>query len=270
VTQIAVGDSSILSMEHLLGAVHVVGLTDLVIDVEGGEPPMGSDVSAGHFTRAIQRAGIRHHGPLASTLRLPDDLSFGFGDSRAWTVSPSPSHRLLCTVKVDFPEPIGSRWCTADVSSSRDAARLVMARSFLRSAADQLWPDGRTSWQLVASDLRGLTHPGGGQLITYDRAGTWIDQPRWRAEPLHHKILDLLGDLLSIGRRLTGHLVVERPGHDFNLELARHLSRGQVDEHGDGTNGGQEVPLRAAPHTDIPVARGTPVARQMDAGRVGV
>jgi UDP-3-O-[3-hydroxymyristoyl] N-acetylglucosamine deacetylase/3-hydroxyacyl-[acyl-carrier-protein] dehydratase len=42
-------------------------------------------------------------------------------------------------------------------------------------------------------------------------------------EPLRHKVLDLLGDLALIGTPVLARLVVEQPGHAFNLSLARAL-----------------------------------------------
>jgi UDP-3-O-[3-hydroxymyristoyl] N-acetylglucosamine deacetylase/3-hydroxyacyl-[acyl-carrier-protein] dehydratase len=51
---------------------------------------------------------------------------------------------------------------------------------------------------------------------------------RFQDEFVRHKILDLVGDLALIGRRIRGHLVAVKPGHAANADLARALAREQA------------------------------------------
>ena len=46
---------------------------------------------------------------------------------------------------------------------------------------------------------------------------------RFADEFVRHKILDALGDLMTLGRPLMGHLVLYRAGHDLMNQLALHL-----------------------------------------------
>jgi UDP-3-O-[3-hydroxymyristoyl] N-acetylglucosamine deacetylase/3-hydroxyacyl-[acyl-carrier-protein] dehydratase len=46
---------------------------------------------------------------------------------------------------------------------------------------------------------------------------------RFENEFVRHKILDLVGDLMLAGRRITGHVIAVRPGHGPNTEMARAI-----------------------------------------------
>src|SRR5439155_474888 len=51
---------------------------------------------------------------------------------------------------------------------------------------------------------------------------------RFSDEFVRHKILDIIGDLALIGRRIRSHVVAVKPGHAANAELARALAREQT------------------------------------------
>src|SRR5205814_4430315 len=44
---------------------------------------------------------------------------------------------------------------------------------------------------------------------------------RFADEFVRHKILDIIGDLALVGRRIRGHVVAVKPGHASNADLAR-------------------------------------------------
>ena len=53
---------------------------------------------------------------------------------------------------------------------------------------------------------------------------------RFADEFVRHKILDIIGDLALVGRRIRGHVIAVKPGHGANAELARALAREQTRE----------------------------------------
>ena len=44
-------------------------------------------------------------------------------------------------------------------------------------------------------------------------------------EPARHKLLDLIGDLALIGRKVKGRIIATRPGHTLNTSLAKQIRR---------------------------------------------
>jgi len=51
---------------------------------------------------------------------------------------------------------------------------------------------------------------------------------RFDDEFVRHKILDIIGDLALVGRRIRGHIVAVKPGHATNADLARSITREQT------------------------------------------
>ena len=48
---------------------------------------------------------------------------------------------------------------------------------------------------------------------------------RFSDEPVRHKVLDLVGDLYLIGRRIKGRVIAIKSGHRLNIELVRKLKK---------------------------------------------
>jgi UDP-3-O-[3-hydroxymyristoyl] N-acetylglucosamine deacetylase/3-hydroxyacyl-[acyl-carrier-protein] dehydratase len=46
---------------------------------------------------------------------------------------------------------------------------------------------------------------------------------RFKDEFVRHKILDIIGDVMLLGRPLKAHIVATRPGHAINAELTKAL-----------------------------------------------
>ena len=46
---------------------------------------------------------------------------------------------------------------------------------------------------------------------------------RWPDEFVRHKVLDLIGDLASLGKKLNAHIIALRAGHELHLKLAEKL-----------------------------------------------
>lgn len=221
-----VGDDHALAFEHLLAALYGLQVTDVTIVLEQKEPPVGKSLAALAFSEAILERGREITGDIESVRRIPSDFFFRAGESYAQALPvPQNSSELLLEVDISFPPPIGVQAFSLRLKDSDSFLSVADARSFMRSGVNQVWADGRTSWDLILSDMPGLAGPGSGQIITFDRDGHWIDPPSRETEPAEHKVVDLLGELSLLGAGLRGGLRVHFPGHKFNLELVKELSK---------------------------------------------
>ena len=52
----------------------------------------------------------------------------------------------------------------------------------------------------------------------------YVNKPRFKDEPVRHKILDLIGDLALLGCPLRAKIVAKMTGHAANIKLARRIS----------------------------------------------
>lgn len=221
-----VGDDHALAFEHLLAALYGLQVTDATIILEQREPPVGKSLSALAFCEAILERGREITGDINYFRRIPSDFYFRAGESYAQAIPVlQNSSELLLEIDIAFPSPIGVQVFSLRLKDSNSFLSVADARSFMRSPVDQVWADGRTSWDLILSDMPGLRGPGSGQIITFDREGHWLDPPSRETEPAEHKVVDLLGELSLLGAGLRGGLRVHFPGHYFNLALVKELSK---------------------------------------------
>jgi UDP-3-O-acyl-N-acetylglucosamine deacetylase len=93
-------------VEHVLAAVAALGVDDLVIEMDGPEPPI-MDGSAAPFLEALGEAGLAPSGDLAAEwLDLAEPVRVIDGES-VYEAFPAPA--LTLDVTVDFPHPLIGR-----------------------------------------------------------------------------------------------------------------------------------------------------------------
>ncbi len=210
-TVLGTGDATIQTVEHLLAAVAALQIDDLLVDVDGPEPPIG-DGSFAPFYQALQEAGVAEQAGEPTIIRLTAPFHFTEGES-SYVVAPAPTLRLTATVEWSHPL-IGRQSGSYDVTPGSFGRELAQARTFgfLREA-EVLRARGLALGAALDSTLV-LTDEGlvGGEL-------------RWPDEFVRHKTGDILGDLALLGARLEAHVIATRPSHQGNIALARWLSR---------------------------------------------
>jgi len=205
-------DAQVRTVEHLLAAASALGLDDLLVEVDGGELPIG-DGSAEPYRAALADAGIMEHtGPAPVTWTVQAPLTVREGDA-SYLVGPASALRLTTTI--EWPHPlIGRQTRCVDVTPESFAADLARARTFgfvtEREALNERGLAlGATEGTVVALTETGLA---GGEL-------------HWPDEFVRHKLVDLLGDLALTGGRVVADIVAFRPSHAGNVALARALRR---------------------------------------------
>ena len=209
----ALGDDpvSVQTVEHLLAAAAALCLDDLLVELDGPEPPIG-DGSFQPYLTALQAAGVADQAGEPVVYRVTAPFHLVEGDS-TYVVAPAPSLRLTTTIEWAHPL-IGRQSGCYDITPDGFARELAGARTFgfLREA-EMLRARGLALGASVDSTLI-LSEDGlvGGAL-------------RWPDEFVRHKAGDILGDLALVGGRVEAHVVATRPSHQGNIALARWLHR---------------------------------------------
>jgi UDP-3-O-[3-hydroxymyristoyl] N-acetylglucosamine deacetylase / 3-hydroxyacyl-[acyl-carrier-protein] dehydratase len=205
------GSSAIHTVEHLLAAVAAFELDDLVLELDGPEPPI-CDGSFAPYVDLLERAGTRTHPGDPVTHRIVEPLALEEGGA-SYQVSPAAGLRLTTTIEWDHPL-IGRQTGSWEVSTEEFRRELASARTFgftsevasLRSRG--MLKGGTLESAVVLSDTQVL--------------GTTL---RWPDEFVRHKTGDILGDLALVGGRVHAHIVATRPSHQGNVALARAIVR---------------------------------------------
>jgi UDP-3-O-[3-hydroxymyristoyl] N-acetylglucosamine deacetylase len=228
------GATRISTVEHLMAALWITGITHCEIEVlQGNEIPI-LDGSALPFVQALGAVKIVME-KLPPSLRFPP-LREG---NQPNAVPPAGRGNLKEGVMIearhadrylglsfgggvlfgyiDFPAPLG-----------------VQAGAFpLAAAAEQIAPARTFGFLREVEALRQQGLAQGGALdnaLLIDETG-YHNPARFEDEPLRHKLLDVLGDLYLCGARLTGFtLVAIKPGHALNVQLARQVAQAILAE----------------------------------------
>ena len=194
--------------EHVLSAIAGTGIYSCVrVVVEGGEMP-ALDGCARTLSAQILRQSEPSEDVPALEVSSPVMVS---NDDGTRYVSAFPSDKLHITYIVEY-ENVGVQMYDYVQSPESYIADIAGARTFA-----------------CERDIEYLRSKGmalGGSLDNAILIGDTIQAKgglRWTNEFVRHKILDLIGDLASIGKPLKAHITAVRAGHELHLMLADKL-----------------------------------------------
>jgi UDP-3-O-[3-hydroxymyristoyl] N-acetylglucosamine deacetylase/3-hydroxyacyl-[acyl-carrier-protein] dehydratase len=215
-TQLGEGDVALHTVEHVLAAAAGLGIDDLVIEMDGPEPPI-LDGSAAPYAEALVAAGIVPGGGMAEYLGVAEPFVVRDGESEYRV---SPANALELEVEIDFAHPLVGR---------QRGRWVVTPETFLRELAG-----ARTfgfAHELEALRSRGLIKGGSTEnAILLDAEGVVDNDLRWPDEFVRHKALDCIGDLALTGRRVRARISAHRPSHRGTVTLVRELLRRAAEE----------------------------------------
>ncbi len=210
-TGLGTGAATIHTVEHLLAAIGAFCLDDLLIEIDGPEPPI-VDGSFQPYMALLAEAGPVDHGGDAVVYRITEPFEVTDGDA-TYVVAPASGLRLTTTIEWDHPL-IGRQVGTYDITEGAFATEIAPARTFgFASEVDTLRAKGL---------IKGASTDNAVVLTEDGVEGTVL---RWPDEFLRHKTGDIVGDLTLLGARLEAHVVATRPNHHGNIALAQAITR---------------------------------------------
>ena len=205
-----IGDGSsnrVQTIEHLLAAVHTLGITDCIFEIDSVEVPI-MDGSSLPFWEGIRSAGIRVLDETIEPITIANPIWVVDGDKYLVML---PSDELKVTYIIDFNHPLlrGQSYTTT-LDESILGTDILPARTFgfLKD--------------VEALQARGLAMGGSlDNAVVLTDDGYLNDTLRYDNECVRHKILDLIGDLAVMGRPFRGHLIASKAGHALDISLAK-------------------------------------------------
>jgi len=198
---------AVSTVEHVLSALLVYGVTDAAIPVEGPEIPI-LDGSAKPYVEAIEAAGLQTFDQPRAVFAPTEAIEFREGD-RAVMILPSDEFRVRFVG--DYPAPIGTHYFDAVITPQfyRDEIAGARTFAFLRDVEEMR--------------ARGLAR--GGSLenaLVYDEGGPM--QPlQWPNEVARHKVLDLIGDFALLGAWPRCEVIAIKSGHAMHARVVNEL-----------------------------------------------
>lgn len=215
-TQLGEEPNAVHTVEHVLAAVAALEIDDLLISLDGPEPPI-MDGSAGPFFEALREAGVSEQPGYIRTGRLTAPLRLEDGES---VYEAFPAERLELDVSISFPHPlIGSQRFSTGVTADTFARELAFARTF--GFVREVEP----------LRARGLIKGASTQnAVVLDDDGVVDNVLRSPDEFVRHKMMDCVGDLALAGLRIKARIVAHKPSHRGTVQFVRALQASLAQE----------------------------------------
>ncbi len=200
--------ASVGVIEHLMAAVAGAGIDDLLVTVDGPEPPI-FDGDALSYLNLIERAGLRDVASPKRSLRILKRVEVKSGDASAALV---PAAALSFDFEIVFASPaIGEQRMIWKFSNEGFRSDIAPARTF------------GFVHELDALNKMGLARGASleNTLAIEGDAVVNATLMRFPDEFVRHKILDALGDMALAGAPIIGRFEGRRSGHALNNALLR-------------------------------------------------
>jgi len=208
-TQLGEEPNAVHTVEHVLAAVAALEIDDLLVSLDGPEPPI-MDGSAQPFLDALHGADIRTHPGCVHVARLTTSVRLVDGES---VYEAAPSEHLDLDVTIDFPHAmIGRQRYAARLSPDLFERELGWARTF--GFVHEVEP-------LRAMGLiRGASTQNA---VVLGDDGVVENTLRSPDEFVRHKMMDCVGDLALVGARLKARIVAHKPSHRGTVLFVRAM-----------------------------------------------
>ncbi len=204
------GRRRVRTVEHLMAALSMYGITNVLIKVEEEIPNV--DGSARDFCLLIEEAGIAEQAAQSKIAVIRRKIGVGNEEKHEKHLYAEPFDGFEVSMRVDYPLPIGEQILTFNPRNGSFAKEIAPARSF------------NTFENIEMAQKLGKV--GGGYLhshiIMHD--GKVINTKlRYPDEFVRHKILDLIGDLYLLGYPIKGRITANMTSHGYNQALVERL-----------------------------------------------
>jgi len=209
-TTIAVGKAAVFTVEHILSALHASNVDNAIVEMDGAEPPI-ADGSALPYLEMIDSAGTVEQDAEAKVWRAKAPIVLEDRDTKLVLV-PSETLKITCIVAYGAT-PLDNQYFSTEITTESFRAQIAPCRTFCIY---------RELEQMLAM---GLVKGGSldNAIIMHNGAIICKDGLRFPNELVRHKMLDIVGDVFLVGKRVKAHIIAIKPGHPMNVQLAKAM-----------------------------------------------
>jgi UDP-3-O-[3-hydroxymyristoyl] N-acetylglucosamine deacetylase / 3-hydroxyacyl-[acyl-carrier-protein] dehydratase len=214
-TTIGEGPMRVHTVEHVLAALSAMGVDNAIVEMDANEPPIG-DGSAQPYVDLIKKAGMTVQEEARKFFDVREPMYVESKTGALLVLLPDEKFRISCTQA--GPNNRFTQYLSMEITAAAFEREIAPARTFV-----------------FYEDVQPLMEKNlikGGSLenaiVVRGEAVLSKEPLRFPDEFVRHKILDIIGDLALVGRRIRGHVVAAKPGHAANADLARAIAREQT------------------------------------------
>jgi len=207
--------ASVGVVEHLMAAIAGAGIDDLLITLDGPEPPI-LDGDALSYLALLDEAGRAEQSQPRTAIKVLKPVIVEQGQKNGGMARAAllPADALSYRLEISFPQsPIGEQAFDFAFSAQGFRDQIAPARTFgflaeLEALNRMNLARGASLENTLALDESGVVNK---------------DRMRFADEFVRHKILDAVGDMALAGSPLIARFEGFRSGHGINNALLRAL-----------------------------------------------
>lgn len=202
----------VYTIEHFLSALYIFGITDLIVELNENELPIG-DGSARVFLEEIEKAGVRELEEEAKEIVITEPVYLSKGDKHIVAL-PYDGYKLTYTIKFDHTF-LKTQMLELDIDLDSYKKNIGNARTF--------------GFDYEIEYLKKNNLALGGTLenaIVIQKDGVMnSDGLRYEDEFVRHKMLDIIGDLKILNKPIKAHIIAVKAGHALDIEFAHIIKK---------------------------------------------
>lgn len=212
-TTLVAGEARVNTVEHVLAALYTCGISNLEIQLDNGEPPIGNG-SSDVFMEMIEEAAILEQAPLREMIVIDQPVYYSENEIQLVAL-PYDGYRISYTLHYPNSPYLRTQFFSIDVTPDTFKKEVASCRTFvlyeeIAPLLDQGLIRGASLDNAVV--IQGET--------VLSKNGLFF-----RDEMARHKVLDIIGDLALLEKPICGHIIAVRSGHATNHKLACEIEK---------------------------------------------
>ncbi|MBR2958899.1 MAG: UDP-3-O-acyl-N-acetylglucosamine deacetylase [Bacteroidales bacterium] len=235
-TTLGSGRNSIATIEHLMSALHGMGVDNAIVELDGGEVPI-IDGSARPWLLQLVRVGLHRQESARNVFTIEEPLHFEVSKTGSvYDVEPSDHFSVHC--EIDFKDTVIGRQTAEMTSFSEYPASIAPCRTFVFLHEIEpllhlnLIKGGSldnalvfVNKELTSKQLKRLAKTFNKDVNNFKVHDGVLNTTDiyFPNEPARHKLLDFVGDVRLVGCSLNAKFNIYKPGHKANNAFARFL-----------------------------------------------
>lgn len=199
--------AAVFTIEHFLSALYILGITDLIVEIDGNELPI-CDGSARVFVEEIEEVGVKTLNRDVEEIIIKEPIYLTKEDKHIVAL-PYDGYKITYTIKFNHTF-LKTQMLELDINLENYKNNIGNARTFgfdyeIEYLKKNNLALGGTLENAIVIQKDGVMNPGG---------------LRYEDEFVRHKMLDIIGDLKILNRPIKAHIIAIKAGHALDIEFA--------------------------------------------------
>ena len=199
--------AAVFTIEHFLSALYILGITDLIVEIDGNELPI-CDGSARVFVEEMEKVGIKTLDRDVEEIVIKEPVYLTKEDKHIVAL-PYDGYKLTYTIKFNHTF-LKTQMLELDINLENYKNNIGNARTFgfdyeIEYLKKNNLALGGTLENAIVIQKDGVMNPDG---------------LRYEDEFVRHKMLDIIGDLKILNRPIKAHIIAIKAGHALDIEFA--------------------------------------------------